>query len=326
VAKFLITALAFLSTTAYAIPAITSATLDQTGITIVGSGFGADNPMVFWDNNDANFGISSAIEGDVVPSGAGKLWRENSSQWSLPMQFKKTQTRNNRDNIIYFNASHSGYLGKPLMKGPVYDTMYVSWWYKPGKSVSDEGGSNKFIRVWDDTDGYGTRISWTHMHLTCGSTTDWGSWGGKAGEWNHHEFYVNLAENQKKVVSKVNGKVTHDTTCEKDPAQAGKPIYVQILGFDHGSDAYKTQTTSLDDIYIGNSQARALVSASSSWSSSIKTEVLPIKTWSNTKIETEAISGYLRLNNQVYIYVVDKDGNVNSKGFKVSCPFCPAMN
>jgi len=324
VARILITALAFFTTTAYAVPAITSATLDQTGITIVGSGFGSDNPQVFWDNNDSNFSTSGLLEGDAVPSGTGKLWLgENGNQWHSPMKFQKSQTRANKQNIIYYNADHSGYLSKPKMTGTVYDTLYVSWWYKPGKSVTDEGGSNKFIRVWDDTNGYGTRISWTQMHLTCGDTTDWSTWNGKVGDWNHHEFYVNLA--QKKVVAKINGKISHDTTCEKDPAQADKPIYVQVLGFDHGSEAYATQTTSLDDIYIGNTQARALVSASKQWSNTIQTEVLPIKTWSATKIETEAISGYLRLNNQVYIYVVDKDGNVNTNGFKVSCPFCPTM-
>jgi hypothetical protein len=324
VARIFLTALALFSTTVYAIPAITSATLDQTGITIVGSGFGADNPMVFWDNNEANFTASGAIEGDKVPAGTGKLWAENGTQWHSPMTFKKSVTRANKENIIYYNADRSGFLTKPKMTGDVYDTLYVSWWYKPGKSVTDEGGSNKFIRVWDDPNGYGTRISWTQMHLTCGPDPFWFTWNGKIGDWNHHEFYVNLAE--KKIVAKINGKIVHDVSCEKDPAQVGKPLYVQVLGFDHGSSSYTTQTTSLDDIYIGNSQARALVSASSSWSSSIKTEVLPIKTWSNTKIETEAISGYLRLNNQVYIYVVDKDGNVNSKGFKVSCPFCPTMN
>lgn len=322
-AKFLITTLAFFSMTAYAVPTITSATLDQTGITISGSGFGDDNPQVFWDNNDANFDASGGIEGQVVPFGAGKLWGENGDQWHSPLTFKKSTTRSNKNNIIYYNADHSGFLTKPRMTGTVYDTLYVSWWYKPGKSVTDEGGSNKFIRVWDNTNGTGTRISWTQMHLTCGSTTDWYTWPGKVADWNHHEFYVNLAD--KKVVAKVNGKVIHDVSCEKDPAQASKPIYVQVLGFDHGSTAYKTQTTSLDDIYIGNTQARALVSASSRWSTSIQTEVLPIKSWTANKIETEAISGYLRLNNQVYIYVVDKDGNVNTNGFKVSCPFCPAM-
>lgn len=324
-ARILIAALILFSTTAYAIPVITSATLDKAGITILGAGFGAENPMVFWDDNDTNFATSGGTEGAIVPSGQGKLWSgENGNLWHGPMMFQRTKTRANINNIVYFNADKSGYLSNPKITGTVYDTMYISWWYKPGKSVSDEGGSNKFIRIWDDANGAGTRISWTQMHFTCGTTTSWSTWNGEINNWNHHEFYVNLAD--KKVVAKVNGKIAHDVSCEKDPAQASKPIYVQLLGFDHGSDAYKTQTTSLDDIYIGNTQARALVSDSPKWSNSIQTEVLPIKTWGADRIETHSINKYLRLNSQVYIYVVDKSGNVNSNGFKVSCPACPDMH
>src|SRR5690606_17534078 len=96
--------------------------------------------------------------------------------------------------------------------------IYVSWWYRPSVSPSSAGGSNKFIRIWDNGSGYGTRISWTQMHLTCESDKNyvtWGGWTGNVGEWNHHAIYVDLDTGNIKTWA--NGKLIHDAPCAKHP-------------------------------------------------------------------------------------------------------------
>ncbi|RYG18906.1 MAG: hypothetical protein EOO07_07925 [Chitinophagaceae bacterium] len=309
-------------------PAVTSASISGTtnSIVITGTGFGGTNPMMFWDDVSDAFSVSNLKSGDVVPASSTTKWGENTNIYGEPITFLQTdKTRSRKTEAIYYGAGHKSFLGVPKYTGTatVYDTMYVSWWYKPSISPSAEGGSNKFLRIWDDANGGGTRISWTQMHLTCGDAVFWKDWTGKVGEWNHHEFYVNLA--QKKVVSKINGKVQHDVACEKSPNFPAKPIFLALVGFDHGMSAYQTMKTSMDDIYVSNSPARVVISESPTWNTAIETEILPIKTWATDKIEAGFVSGNIRLSGNIYLYVVDQTGGVNATGYKVKCPTCPVM-
>ncbi|KAG2389155.1 hypothetical protein C9374_014555 [Naegleria lovaniensis] len=276
--------------------------VSSNNLIIHGSGFGSYSPMIFWDHPADQEHDNNALS----------KWKEIKA---LSLTSNCT-TRSGNNNTIYYGKGFHSTLGIPQHPaGSVYDRLYVSWWYKPGQSPDSEGGSNKFIRVWDDFNGYGTRISWTHMHLTCENGTYWNAWTSKGliNEWNHHEFHVDLS--QKKVLAYVNGKLHIKATCHKNEKQVGKPLYIQLIGFDHGDLAYKNMTTSLDDVYIGNSTRRVVISKSSTWNDIIWSETLPVVEWSDRKIVVKFIEGTFKnpsllmdSTDKLYVYVVGENG------------------
>lgn len=312
-----------LSAAASPSPAIIKAELtDNDTITITGSSLGTNNPMLFWDdvNNIDNQKLKT-----VVPSSNGSLWKENTNQWGSPMVYESTRLNDpvkNRDGF-YFGDGHKSFVGSPTYTNqPSTESnnkIYVSWWYKPGKSPSDEGGSNKFIRIWDDTNGLGTRISWTQMHLTCinnqePETVTWTTWNGQIGKWNHHEIFVDLTKN--KIQTWVNGVLTATGECKKDTSKLNVPLYVGLIGFDHGSSAYNEMTTAIDDIYIGSNAMRVVISNEPTWSSSSKNTVLPVVSWSENEIILKQAFG--KVHNQInksYFYLIDANGEIiNNNG------------
>jgi hypothetical protein len=321
-----------LASSTYALPSptITSAILNNGTIEIQGENFGNTNPMLFWDDADTVFNQSNARSGDVVATGLLKPWGQNTNIYGSPMEYRKSDsTRNKQGSITYFGTGHKNFLGSPHYTGALLsiNKLYVSWWYKPLAHPNSEGGSNKFIRIWDDANGYGTRISWTQMHLTCnGDTSSWGAWIGTANKWHHHEFYVDL--DKKVIVAKVNGKIIHNVSnCAKETNEyaQNKPLYIELIGFDHGSSNYQTMTTELDDIYVANSRGRVVLTNEPTWSDSAENEVLPITSWSNEKILAETIKGVIKIANKIYIYTVDAEGNVNQNGAELICMDCPKM-
>ena len=320
---FLLTSMLFTGA-AIAAPVINKAVLDSTGIVITGKNFGAENPMLFWDDVKNTYRTQHASEGDEVVASSTSMWKEKTNIWGKPFTFSESvKTKSGRKDVVYYGEGHKNFLGTPNHEVPkeLSHEMFVSWWYMPGKSPAAEGGSNKFIRIWDDGNGKGTRISWTHMHLTCDEVVTWGNWKGNVGEWNHHMIYVNLHANS--VKTWVNGSLIHDGKCEKHPDFQNKPLYVQLVGFDHGSNAYRDMTTSIDDIYIGRSQARVEISSSPKWSATMPKELVPIASWSDTKIVTRLHDGKVKLSSDMYVYVVDKSGAVNVDGIKATCTGCP---
>lgn len=307
-----------------AAPTVSSVVLDQSGITILGKNFGSENPMLFWDSADTSLANFRTTEGAQVPE---QLWKQNGNIWGKPMIFtKKIDTRTPRGNFVYFGEGHKNFLGDPIhpKRDSLKNKIFVSWWYKPSKSPSSEGGANKFIRIWDDRNGKGTRISWTQNLLACGEgMQQWGGWNGNVNQWNHHVIYVDLEE--KKARTWINGKQLHEIDCIKHEDYPNVPLYVGLIGFDHGSAAYRTMETAIDDIYIGSSLARVEISDSAKWSPTMNNEILPISSWSNDKIVTKLRDGIVKLSGQSYIYVYNEQGVANANGIKIDCQACPKI-
>jgi hypothetical protein len=308
-------------------PTITNASRENSVVTIMGANFEPENPMLFWDNVDKNLVTSNMNSGDIVPTSTAK-WKQNSNKNEKPIKFlvsENAKAQISNEKAFYTGEGRSAFLGTPVhqTKDSLKNKIFVSWWYKPESSPSAEGGSNKFIRIWDDSNGNGVRISWTQMHLTCGEgNTSWGTWNGKVNEWNHHMFYVDLTA--QKVKAWVNGTLVHNATCTKTTAYPDKLLYVGLIGFDHGSDAYKSMKTNFDDIYIGASLARVEISDSENWSETMTREVLPIVSWSPTKIVLTSYENASKFSaGQKYIYVYDANGISNKAGVKIKCDKCP---
>lgn len=314
----------FLGALANATPVVNSAVLNDGKIVISGSSFGDHNPMLFWDSAEISFKQQKAKNEDVVLTSTKEIWRENTNQWGLPFLFKESSdSRSGFEDIFYYGTGHKNFLGKP--DHPVVESLnnsiYVSWWYKPGKSPSDEGGANKFIRIWDNINGVGTRISWSHNVLGCNEHSTWGNWTGDIGQWNHHSIQVDLKKQF--VRTWVNGVLIHDAKCIKHPDFKNTPLYVGLIGFDHGSSAYQKMTTAIDDIYIATSEARVEISNRGTWSAVMPKEVLPVSEWSNNRISVTPLRGVIKLSSDVFVYVVDSQGTVNKHGIKLDCKQCP---
>ncbi|EFC37341.1 predicted protein [Naegleria gruberi] len=282
-------------------------------IIVEGTNFGLPtNPMAFWDE-------ASTLKQDYPMSNTIPLvrWGEVHS-----MAFSNLTTVPNRsgknDTVYYGKGGHSCLLQPKFKTGLIYDKLYISWWYRNNQDPSSEGDSNKFIRIWDEYSGYGTRISWTHMHLTCANGTYWNSWTkyGKINAWNHHEFYADLANDR--VIATLNGKTMFNVTCSKDSAQAGRPIFVRLIGFDNGSDHYKNMTTALDSVFIGNSAKRLVLAHVPTFGQIELSEVVPIDEWNSNRIVARWIEGVLDWTKPIYAYVVDENGNFNSQGYLLS--------
>lgn len=317
----------FFSGAAFCAPTITDVTLNDKGIEIKGSGFGANNPMLFWDDAKDSFDRYNAAQGDVIAAAPLSNWKNTGSKSSNIFQYDvSAQARTGRKDLVYHGEGHRLYLGSPLHPKTtrLNNHMYVSWWYKPSKSPSGEGGSNKFIRIWDNSSGYGTRISWTQMHFTCIADEEyvtWGNWKGNINEWNHHEILVDLEAG--KVQTRVNGNIIHDAKCGKHSSYKNVPLSVQAIGFEHNLHNYQQMETFLDDIYIADSQARVEISDSPKWSATMRKEIMPISSWSNNKIVAMPLDGKIHLSNNAYVYVVDSEGVANKTGIKMACPKCP---
>lgn len=299
---------------------INSATIESNALTITGSNFEPENPMLFWDDASTNMQNSGKTSGDIVPtSPTTEEW-----QYSTNLMFKTAADSKTANlNTYYHGKGHKAYLSQsnhPKLES-LKNKLFVSWWYKPSASPSAEGGSNKFIRIWDEGNGKGTRISWTQMHFTCGDNTTWGSWNGGINQWNHHMINIDLTANN--VKTWVNGKLLIDSKCSKTINYPDNLLYVGLIGFDHGSEAYQTMETSIDDIYIATSPARVEISESATWSETMKREVLPITSWNSTKIVAKSHKGVVLTSNHAYLYVYDANGVSNKTGFKIKCDKCP---
>ncbi len=323
-------AIAVRTTTASAL----TATWTANGVVIEGRNPWTENPMMFWDDVAAAFAASGLPDGAEVPAGADKLYGASSTVVASRFKYQRTsETRSGEQGVVYAATGHKPVLSYPNYNGPArtFNKMYISWWYKPSISPGAEGASNKFIRFWDNANGYGTRISWTQMHMTCTVPADykpevsWGNWwesGGVAGQWNRHEVELDLSV--PRVRTWVNGKAGHNHPCVKSEDYATSPIRVGLIGFDHGGYAdnthgYDTMKTSMDDIYIANSPARVELSDSPTWSTASRREVLPVKNWAPNRIEVGQVRGVLKGAAKLYVYVVAPDGSVNANGMALSC-------
>ena len=321
VSRFLIqavTLLGLLPLLGHTAPNVTEATLTPNGLIINGANFGDTNPMLFWDDVQSHIHNPSQID-TAAPSGAFATWGENGTPWNTPMDYKQRVTRSGETSVVYAGSPSKKHIGSPAHRTVAgqEDHLYVSWWYKPSQNPGAETGSNKFIRIWNDPGGHGLRISWTHMHLDCSESVDWGAWNGNVGEWNHHEITVNLVSYS--IETRVNGVLTHHHTCVKEAEFSHLPLKVVVLGFDHGESNYQSMATELDDIYIGSNAARVELSNSATWSPSMLKEVLPIQSWRNDRIITGTVNGIVAPTSPMYLYVVDATGEANPNGVLVKC-------
>ncbi len=323
----------------FAAPEITKVTGDPSNgqtATISGRNFTVATSLVspvfdMIENQPLYAGLKT---GDAVPAGKG-LWKEVTvmGTYTRPMSMHIGNCRGVR-NACYkgYGNAHLDYL-QPLEGKPI-TTLYSSWWFNPSEDPNGRGGSNKFLRVWDDPNGRGTRTSWTPetlgtMYDSNPVVTKWAQWAGKVGQWNRMELLQDGASGTIKVW--VNGQKVYDMTGYVK-SNNGIGLNVGLVGFNAtgniAAGTYDSLKFMLSDIYVADNIARVEISDKPTWSdtTAIK-EIQPAISRTDTEIKIKLNQGAIRDLKSAYLYVVDKTGQVNEKGIplKPAAPAAPVL-
>ena len=303
-------------------------TTEGAPVVISGTGFGTptDNKTVFDTASPSIY--PDVSQGTSVPVGSGFPFRTNT--YGTPGSLKFTQSYRRLPSLAagFRTTGGKGFLHNPYALGganptPDHTLIYASFWYKPDESIDVSGHSSKFVRVWDDNSGKGTRISWTQMHLVYGgeNSPSWGDWSGDTGAWNRLEFYVNTETGVIKAWT--NGLLVHDISdFVKRPAYPNKGINVERIGFDPGGTNPPRFDSSISEIYISNSPARVELCDAPAWSQCGLKELQPVDNWVPDQITFTIARGQFLEDTPLYVYVVDHQGRVNETGLPL-CHDCP---
>ncbi|MEO9525142.1 hypothetical protein [Marinobacter alexandrii] len=320
-------ALGFSSATE-ALPRISSVDGDvQDGgtITISGSGFSSLNTdHILYDHVSNQEEYDNLSSGSVVPLDSGP-WSQGTNKWGNPVTILRSgDLRTNNGSAVYYGEVKAD-LGWPRkLDGLSNRKIYASWWFKPNQKA-DNGGSNKFARIWDRSDGTGMRVSWTQMHMTYGpsgsSQTSWGTTQPNANEWNRLE--INVDKDKNRITAWLNGQVAQNVG-DLTEGNSSEGLSLAQIGFDPSdSNLYKGYSFRMTDIYVAPTPARVELSDSATWSPTSQREVLTPISWSDGKVSVKL--NYLSLDpsESLYVYVFDGDGNVTQSGFPL-CEKCPS--
>jgi len=73
-----------------------------------------------------------------------------------------------------------------------------------------------------------------------------------------------------------------------------------------------------DDVYIDTTQTRVELGNASAWTASTRREIQIPTAWSDSSVSFTTNQGAFNSGDQAYVYIVDKDGNVNTNGYPVT--------
>jgi hypothetical protein len=79
----------------------------------------------------------------------------------------------------------------------------------------------------------------------------------------------------------------------------------------------------MDDIYMASSAARIELSSSKTWADTGRNkELQQSMNWKENSVDFKLSYGQFDPDDQLYVYVIDKNGDVNLNGLPL-CPRCP---
>ncbi|MAL99302.1 MAG: hypothetical protein CL583_12740 [Alteromonadaceae bacterium] len=320
---------AFGSASAFAVPTISDVSgqlLQGATLTVSGQGFtNADVDLAIKHGNGRSnyslFGDEPSLLNILDPRRA--LWMATGSSWADPLWPALLSAKEDPiKNYVYAGIGKTYNSWLAPLNNIRNKRLYVSWQYVPSESPGHSGGSNKFIRVWDNHSGTDTRISWTQMHMTYSGMArpSWERWSGTPGQWNHMELWVDGVKGE--IVASVNGEVAHRVTDFKKVDQ-GLGLNLKLLGFDpSNSRPYTNMMTVVDKIYAATSRARVMVSDEPKWVDARHTgEVQLLKSWTPSEIRVNLDVSDIGVSKARYLYVVDENGTANAAGFRL-CAGC----
>lgn len=294
-------------------------------LTISGAGFSALNvEEVLYDHVSNQETYDTLSSGSDVPVNDGP-WSEGTNIYGNQLTVVKSgDLRTSGSSAAYYGEVKS-YVGWPrALSGATNQKLYASWWFKPSQ-LANNGGSNKFIRVWDRSDGTATRISLTQMHMTYSGTsgnshTSWGTTQPDANRWNRFEFYVDSGSNS--ITATLNGKVVQNVN-DFRKSNTSEGLSVAQIGFDPSEgNRYPNYSFRMNDIYVSSSPARVELSSSDTWDPTSKREILTPTSWSDNKVTVTLNYFSHDPSDTLYLYVIDSSGNPTATGIPL-CDKCP---
>src|SRR5690554_62000 len=182
-------------------------------------------------------------------------------------------------------------------------------------------GSNKYIRVWEDPQGKeGIRVSWTQNQITGGPSSSWVYAPIKVGEWNLMELMLDTDTG--KLQARVNSKHLTDYDLGTNPDIKGKySPTIGLIGFDGSSQT--SQEHEISEIYMDSSLQRVVIGNAETFDKVTHYEIqMPVK-WQDNRVEAKLNLGTLSKTSNLYVYVFDKNGVVNNRGYAL-CDDCQA--
>lgn len=276
-------------------------------VVLTGTDFGNGAQTLMWDAVDNRSEYSRLTSGAIVPE---DLWQNGYFASDTPVTLSADRLRSGSS--LHYRAVNKSklYWPKPL-QGRVLDSIYVSWWYRPSTHPNGNGGSNKFIRIWGDSNGEGARISWTSMHLTYGvkgeSGVNWGSFNGTVNDWNLMEIWVD--KDSGSIRTAINGIAVHDVNDFTD-ANASDGLSVYLIGWDPSEQSrYPGMINDFDNIYVSDTRARIEITGNATWRPTDVREIQPISSWSNNRIAFRATGSAASLSD-AFVHVLGSNGSV----------------
>lgn len=149
--------------------------------------------------------------------------------------------------------------------------------------------------------------------------------GVPAGDWHRVEMYYKLSQ----PAGAANGAAWIVINNETDSRFMWKDSVTLEEGYDlklhslllplMGANPKEDGKFDLyvDDVYLDNSLARVEIGNASTWSASTRREIQIPSSWSTSAIDVDVNLGAFDEEDEVYLYVVDKDGNVNENGYPI---------
>jgi hypothetical protein len=185
-------------------------------------------------------------------------------------------------------------------------------------------------------DGWQTRIdvypSTNSGHMYANKSTNCQTSGSSAQNWNAKPNNVLLPDKQ---WHRIETYLRIGTNAYRDLWVDGKKI-AEISGAFTGDSCdigyllighyFATDTGTprpwanryWDELYVDTTRARVEIGNSPLWSECTHKEIQIPSAWSNTKITVNAHLGTLQSSKQLYLYVIDANGKVNSNGFLIN--------
>lgn len=296
-------------------------------IQVIGTGFSTPEfKAVVSDRADSHGVINNGV---LTPDlGPSTPWENNEySKWATPLSVT-VWNHNGAQEYVYTGKIRSSNMYLANFADKDSHSLFVSWDYMPSENPNHSGGSNKFIRIWGDRSGEGTRISWTQMHMTYSGTThpSWSAWGGSPGEWNRMEIWVDGTKGR--IIARVDGQIVHRIDdFQKQIESTG--LNIRLLGFDPSvGSPYMEMVTRIDNVYAATTQARVIISDKRSWAEARASGTLQLPiSWNNDEILFKLQIEKGDQSELSYLYVVNEFGEVNEEGFEFcnGCPLAPTL-
>ena len=325
----------FWSASVYAQPNITgfSGSLSNKGtLTISGSGFGIKSPAapLKWDDFE-NGVIANDLTGwpylyssnGINPKYANDQLRPNSIL-SLKQDFTT-------------NAQYNSTFG---LIGLSPQTKYYITFYKYMTTSGGASRNYKILMLWGGAAAEwdkGPRNGFTYFPSTASSVmysedctagvstgTTWGDSSASTiltSSWNRFEWYIDVGN-----VSVANAKmyywldgilkvkmenfVSHTSNCT--------PTNLYLNAY-FATDTNNARSYMwVDDVYVDITQARVEIGNAPTWAASTHREIQIPSAWSDTSITITLNQGSFANFNNIYLYVIDANGDVNTNGYLLS--------